>query len=431
MSRTNAAAPDAPPAPPRRKLRRLLRLAAWNALFISIGLALIALGGEAYFRLTKPYMEKSLPQEFVPGVGILLRPNAEMRATNLLDYWTVSRTNSMGFLDREPPAPTPDGCPVAIIGDSFIEAREVPIADKLQVRLEEMAAAQLPHLNLTAAAFGKAGSGQAEQLPYYDHYVQALRPRLLVLVFVDNDVWNNHPVLGGIRSGRDPQHLPSFSVARRPDGTLAPRPPDPEYWKFNLPQPPPPPESWLDRVLNEASEISWFARWLKRKKGKSIPAHYWKTAFSERAAMLSQRPQYASILDSAAGLSWKLEQDIADQLADGNLLPIYVEALEYTAFALAQFQERADRDGAKPVILTSHVIKERGSGLFDWLRETAAAQGIHVIDLPDYILRQGAALQDAQWRHDFHWNPQGHQWAAEALLEWIRENQQVCRPPPP
>ena len=27
---------------------------------------------------------------------------------------------------------------------------------------------------------------------------------------------------------------------------------------------------------------------------------------------------------------------------------------------------------------------------------------------------------------DYHWSAQGHQWAAAALLEWLRENPQVC-----
>ena len=417
--------------PPSPRIRRLLRLAAWNALFIIIGLALLALGGEAYFRLTKPFMDRVVPQEFVPGVGVLFRPNAEVRITNRLDYWTVSRSNSLGFLDREPPPVPLSGCPVVVIGDSFVEAGELPIADKAHRRLEEMAAVQLPQLNLTTAAFGRGNTGQVAQLAWYDHYARHLRPRLLVLVFVDNDLWNNHPVLRGVYTGREPQHLPSVSVARRPDGTLALRPPDPEYRKFNLPSPPRPPPSWADRALNEAGRISWFAQWLQRKKRNLFPSHYFITAAKSRAAMLSQRPQYASILEDAAGLSWEMEQDLAEQFARGRLSPIYAEALEYTAFALAQFRERAARDGAGLVLLASHNLKVAGTtDLFDRIQEMAAAQGIPVIDQSDYIRRQGAGLADAQWRHDFHWNAQGHQWAAEALLEWIRENQEVCGPQP-
>ena len=417
--------------PPPPRARRILRLAAWNGLFIGIALALIALGGEAYFRLTKPFMDQVYYAEFVPGVGLLLKPNTEVRTTNRLDFWTVSRSNRLGFLDREPPPGPAAGCPVAVIGDSFVEARQVPLDDKFHIRLEEMAAAQLPHLNLTAAAFGKGATGQVEQLAFYDRYARPLRPRLLVLVFVDNDVWNNHPVMHAIRRARDPQHLPTFSVARRPDGTLALRPPDPDYGKFGLPSPPRPSPSWTDRALDEAGKISWFARWLKAKKENLFPPNHWETARSFRADELRQRPQYAAILADAAGLSWQMERDLAEQFARGYLSPIYAEALEYTAFALAQFRERAARDGAGIVILASHNLKVDGTtDLFDRIKEMAAAQGIPFIDQSDYILRQGAKLPDAQWRHNFHWNEQGHQWAAGALLEWLKENQEVCGPEP-
>ena len=421
------------PSSPR--IRRFLRLAAWNALFIIIALALVALGGEAYFRVTRPFMAQSHPREFVPGVGYLYTPNAAMQSTNRLDYWTVSRTNSLGFRDREPPAPDPAaaGCPVAIIGDSFVEAREVPVADKFHLRLEQMAAAELPHLNLTTAAFGKWNTGQIDQLPYYDHYARHLRPRLLVLVFVNNDVYTNHPVLRSIQSGYDPLHLPWPSVMRRPDGTLALRPPDPEYRKFSLPSLPEPPRSWPDRALNEAGKVSWLAQWLRDKNARRFTSDYRQVARKARMELLSRRPQYAPLLEDPAILFWKTYEDIATKLARGGDLPaIYAEALEYTAFALGQFQKWAARDGAGLVILASHNMKVNGkSAMFDRIKEMAAAQGIPFIDQSDYILRQGAVLRDAQWRHDQHWNPQGHQWAAEALLEWIRENQQVCRPPPP
>ena len=61
----------------------------------------------------------------------------------------------------------------------------------------------------------------------------------------------------------------------------------------------------------------------------------------------------------------------------------------------------------------------------------AAASGIPIIDQADYILRQGAELEDAQWRHDNHRNATGHRWAAEVLLEWLKDNEDVCDGPRP
>ena len=139
-------------------LVRVARLAGWNAALILAGLALIAIAGEAWLRLTGPpfgWSERSLPSRFAPGAGVLWQPHAEVRHTNDLDYWTTQRANSLGFLDREPPDPAraAASCHVAVFGDSFVDALEVPIADKLQVRIEALAAASLPRLDVTASAW--------------------------------------------------------------------------------------------------------------------------------------------------------------------------------------------------------------------------------------------------------------------------------------
>ena len=60
------------------------------------------------------------------------------------------------------------------------------------------------------------------------------------------------------------------------------------------------------------------------------------------------------------------------------------------------------------------------------MSEMAAERGIPVIDQGDYIRRQGAELHDANWAHDAHWNPTGHRWAAEALLEYLSGTEGVC-----
>ena len=137
------------PAPPRilpSSLPRALRRVAWNASLLLAGLALIGLAGEAWLRLTTPFVGRHYPKQFVPGVGVLGKPDSEVRWTNGLDYWTVSRTNSLGFLDREPldPERAAASCHVAVIGASFVEAKEVAVADKFHVVLEALAGRELP-----------------------------------------------------------------------------------------------------------------------------------------------------------------------------------------------------------------------------------------------------------------------------------------------
>ena len=393
----------------------------WNALLIVAGAALAALAGEAWFRLTTPFMRSFLPLELVPNVGYLRPPNTEVRFTNQHDFWNVFRTNSLGFLDREPPSPERAAatCHISIIGDSFVEALEVPIHRKLQVRLEELAARRLPHLDVTTSAFGLRRTGQVQQLPFYDEYARRLHPKLLVPVFVDNDFVENTPVLRALQLG--PWHRLEPIVRKRPDGELelAWSLPQDQLPEGSLSRP-----SWAARTGMKAMGHSWFALWLHAKKKALFRPPERRLRFFEKLEVLRRQPSYAALLEG-----WRPTRrpDYPRLFAPRDPHPLFEDALQYTRFALEQFQQRADRDGVELAILATHTLKFRGkTRLFERMSQMAAALGIPVIDQADYILRQGAALSDAHWPHDGHWNPAGHQWAAEALLEYIEQRPEVC-----
>ena len=425
-------------SPSPGKTRRALRLVGWNVLFLVAGLALIGVVGEAYFRLRTPFVENVHPYLWSPTVGGIYIPNAEVRHTNGLDFWTISRTNSLGFPDREPIGieRATASCHIAMIGDSYVEALQVPIADKFHVRLEELAARELRHLDITTSAFGIAGTGQVNQLAYYDEFARPLRPALLVLVFVNNDFMNNAPILDGLHRGMDPDRLKNVSAIRGADGSITLRPPYPGESRF-AEMPPPPPPLWFTRATDHLTGISPLANWLDAKRRASfsddpdpeLPA--WVALLSRRS------PRYAALLDG-----WRptTREGINDPfLYAQDMPPVYEDALDFTAFALDQFKERADRDGAALVILSTHYMGTRGDLGFDRLTALAEPRGIPVIDYHAYVLRQGAVpWRDAGWAHDGHWNVAGHRWAAEVLLEYLKQNQEVCTrrknpasPPPP
>ncbi len=382
--------------------RPALRLAGWNALFLVAGLALIGVVGETYFRLRTPFVGSDIPYAWFPTVGRIFAPGAEVRHTNGLEFWTISRTNSLGFPDREPAGleRAAASCHIAMIGDSYVEALQVPIADKFHVRLEELAARELRLLDVTTSAFGVSDTGQINQLAYYDEFARYLRPALLVLVFVQNDFVNNSPILDGLRRGVDPDRHKFVSATRGAGGTMALRPPYPgEPGESQIAATPPPP--WHARATDYLTGMSAFANWLAAK----------------RRAFASTTPGYI----------------------DDPLSPVYEDALDFTAFAFDQFGERADRDGAALVILSTHTMGTRGDLAFDRMAALAEPRGIPVIDFNDYVRRQGAVpWKDVTWAHDGHWNAAGHQWAAEALLEYLKRNQAICTtrkrpttPPPP
>ena len=403
----------------------VMRLVGRNVLLLVAGLVLIGLAGEAWLRLKVPFRQEHPPTVFVPNVGVLLRPDAEVRWTNGLDFWTVSRTNSLGFLDREPirSERAAETCHLAMIGASFVEARQIAISEKFHIRLEEMAARELPALDVTTSAFGREGTGQINQLAFYDEYARHLHPKLVTLVFTSHGFIRNSSglVLLSSRKGWDPDHYPFGSAAKDAGGQIYLRPPDPDYREYiRLPL-----ESWDRKIRREVYRMSWFADWLAKKKRLLFPANRVDPdpTVATLRDFLAEHPGYASLFD---GWRPSARRRLTETLAATELPPAFKEALEYTAFALDQFKERAQRDGASLVILASHVMVEHGDQVLHRLNALAQARDIPVIDQYDYILRQGGSYEDAHWAHDAHWNPTGHQWAAEALLEYLKQNQAIC-----
>ena len=438
---------------------RIMRITVLNALLIAIGLALIAAAGEAYFRLIvvpNGYGLSSNPQDFkgykswrfVPNVGVMPRPNSEARFTNHLDFWTITRTNSLGFLDREPISAerAAESCHIALIGDSFVEAWHVPIADKVQVKLEELAARELPRSDITTSAFGRRAYGQINQLAFYDEYARRLSPKVVALVFVNNDFDDNSVHLNALGLGMDPDHLPRVTAARGADGEPELRPPVPDYEAFRLP---PPPNYWAQTsdgdngdvksyigsfakraagpVIRANAEIvkhSYFAKWLDAKRKATFPKEeardpelvYW-------VDLLSRRPRYSAI---AQGWTPSTYANMGAIFKESELPPIFEEAVANTKFGLEQFKRRAERDGAELVILAVYRTKVDGNLPFDRLTAIAEELDIPVIEQYEYIIGIGADPMNANWKHDFHWNKNGHRWAAEALLEWLKDNQDVC-----
>ena len=395
---------------------RILRLLGCNMLLLAAGLALVATVGEAWLRLTKPFMTAHYPAlVFTPGVGWLLASHSVYRFTNQLDFWVVQRTNRYGFLDREPPSPDDiaQSCHVAIVGDSFVAGNQVPITDKLHVRLEELAAERIPGLNISSSAFGRDVTGQLAQLPLYDAFVQPLGPELVVLVFVLNDFVNNSPTLTAVAKGIDPDHPADQATARRDANcVLQLVPPNPKPQLLTSPRP-------ASAALRSES---WFAMWLNAKWNALVPTRM-ETFLRTNAEHLSHRPAYASVLD---GWLPTTRRALKEQFTQAHLPPVFQDALVFTAFALDQFQERSERDGASLVVLASHTMGGRDNPAFERLAMQAKVRRIPLISQYDHILRQKGQPQDGNFRHDNHWNAKGHYWAAEALLEHLAQNPEAC-----
>ena len=390
--------------------------------------------------MANPFIAHSIPFQFVDEVGLIREPNAELRYANWDDdAFLVSRDNSQGFPDREPlkPQPAPDECRIVFIGDSYVAAREVPIADKFHVRLEEMAARHLPHLRIATQAYGIRATGQINQLPLYDEYARHLNPKLVILAFYLNDFGDNLPALQSLMQGSDPDRLPYMSAYKDANGDLKLRPPNPEYWRFSLPKPP---KTWRKSAWEKLARASYFAKWLDTKNltgwalagiaairpQTDAPAAP-EPHIIARANILASRPCYSTLLDDWQVPISRNSLSTGLPFKENRLPPIFQDALQYTAFGIDQFKQRADRDDvALAILAATRDMGTRGDPQFDRLTAIAQPRAIPIISDYDYIVKQGYHPDAALWRHDSHWNANGHQWAAEAILEWLKANQHVC-----
>ena len=344
---------------------------------------------------------------FEPGVGLLRPPHAELALSNGVEFWTVQRANSLGFLDREPidPARADESCHIAIIGDSFVEGREVHISDKMQVRLEELAAREAPHLDVTTSAFGISATGQVNQLPFYDRYARRMSPDMVVLVFFRNDPQDNSTKRNALRPGYIPERLRHGQVALDEDGNIRWLPPAIDFSDAVFTRAYESRNSWRNRTIYRAADASYFMRWMGIKT-KLISANDWYRWFRPSEDSVRRYQEWINSVEYATTTEEYFN---------------YMESWVFTRFALEQFKHRADSHGFALMVLTTLHVRGEGSPQFERLSAIAESLDIPIVSQHDYILRQGGNIQDADWETDFHWTTAGHQWAAEAIWEHIEE----------
>lgn len=402
-----------------------LRVAGIMLLSTMVAVVVLLLGVELVFRMTTPFDLKVWPARHVPGVGFLFEPGAEVRDTNHLDYWQISRANSLGFLDREPHNEPGEGCHIAIIGDSFVEASHVSLEQRLQSRLEALAAERHPDWRLTASAFGYSGTGQLNQLPFYDRFARSQQPDIVVLVAVSNDFANNSTVLEAVRNGWHPEYPPRLFARRETTGDFSFISVATDWRDHLLPSEPytEPEACALCDFSRRLEGSSVFYRWLKLKL-QVLGWGWWGQAQQADVLMLRKKWLENHVKPLASGLSaWSGRPGMDAMFREPTLPPTFDEAVALTGFGLDQFHARTTRDDAALVVLATTSMNGRD---LDRFRALTEARAIPLLDQNDWLRQTGEEDRDLHFRHDGHWNARGHEVAAEMLLEFLEHGPQAC-----
>lgn len=416
--------------------RAVARTAGW-ILLLPLAAALAAVGGtELYFRLALPYMTAEPPYALVPGVGRVFRPGADVWARERRDRRFVARANGLGFLDREPGdlRRADESCRIAVLGGAFVEAREIPLANKFHVHLETLAAAAAPGLDIAASAYGIAEAGPIAQLAYYDAYARRTNPEVLVLVYERPDLYRNAPLNWALRRGHDPDRYPHVTALQARDGTMTLRPPgtdSPRLRDARMARIPAPPDPWPTRAIETLAPYSRLATYIAARTElprARLPDGHKRLQRARWIELLRQRPHYDWILPAPA-----IREEGSLVAAPPRKMdrPRYREyTFAFTAFALDRFKARAARDGAALVVLATWDAWGPHDPVLK-LRALARERGIPVLHQGDYDYVGGVFPTDARFTLDPGVRSAArHRRAAEALLAWLAGNPHVCAPSP-
>ena len=93
-----------------------------------------------------------------------------------------------------------------------------------------------------------------------------------------------------------------------------------------------------------------------------------------------------------------------------------VAAVSTTAPPLSLKVSVTAAGGARLMVLGTHELQGKAE---QRLVDILGARQIPYVSQRAYIAGNGGKISDAHWRHDAHWSPQGHTWAAQALLDAI------------
>ena len=178
--------------------KRLISL----GLLIFLGLTLGTASSEALVRMFVPLSD--FFWQWDPVIGMRLIPGKQGRSVKPGLYDVFVRVNSAGFRDRDHAVDkAPEKRRVALIGDSVVEALQVPFEDSITSVIQrnlEKSGTRSEVIN-----FGVSGAGTAREYLTVREYALKFKPDLVLLFFVGNDFGDNTRELKGLSDIPYPQ----------------------------------------------------------------------------------------------------------------------------------------------------------------------------------------------------------------------------------
>lgn len=378
----------------------MLRRIVVNLAVLGLG-TVVALGlAEILARFLHPL--STVEYRMDRDVGPILAPDQKGRWVSE-DYDVTVTTNSAGFHDAEHALDKPHGVyRIVVLGDSFIEALQLPMEENFTQQLEHMLRGSLKGKRVEVINLGVSGSGPAQYYRILEKKGLLYKPDLVVMaVLPDNDFRDSYRSLSGA------VFKPYYAI--RVDGTLDYIPPD---------------VSGLSANLRPLLRRSAFLH-LVRQAIASMPVENWlaNVGLLAPAGARGQDPNHALIPED-----WYVY--VADPPEP------WPDAYRLTLRMIKESKELAERQGAKFLVMliaSTPMVEQRweealrgygGAKTVTWdfgrpyreiakLGEESEFQVISLLD--PFQADYRATRQSHSWPHDGHWNQSGHRLAAEVV----------------
>lgn len=405
--------PDVPAAPaakprPRRAARLILLLVSFTFSFLvaEAALRIAGVGSPAFYQ----------PD---PHRGWALRPGAEGWQRREGEAWV--EVNRRGLRDEEHAIPKPPGeVRIAILGDSCVEAIQVPVEETFWALLEQELAScpAVAGRKVQAVNLGVSGYGTAQELLTLRHEAWAYEPDLVLLAFyAGNDVRNNYRPLEQ-DAGRPYFVLEGEGLAL--DDSFR----ESGGYRFR--------QSWTGKVLYGALDRSRVLQLAKQAKGVVdgwIGA--WKASRQEKGEALQELGLDNAVYEPPATTEWTAAWRVTEAMIRAMRDETAQRRVPFGVVSLTTgMQVHPD-----PAVREAFAARLGVPGLFypdDRLAAFGQAEGVPVLTLARPL--QEHAEREKVFLHGFagaagragktapgegHWNARGHAAAAREMAGWV------------
>ena len=397
-----------------------LRVLLVNILLTLIGLTILLFIFEYQYQSDSREFETTWPVEHHKEIGWIFEPGATVKWTNHSTFWQESKANEMGFLDRPGVLErhSPNSCDIIFLGDSFVEAAQVPVEKKSHIVLERMANNLPLGRTVRTSAFGYSGTGQVSQRPFFDKFIVPLKPDLLIMMVISNDLSDNSPILTSIRNGWHPDFSPRPFYKKDQNGQL----------KYTLDHP-----DWAEHLLTTPilSSLKNSAIWKRLGINFSVKYNISDPVIESRVKELLKLdlPGHVSegieSIKNHADIDFRYRENAVDK-----------EAISITRHVFDYYNKLTRKIGTKILIVYNYdIVGDKNNTIA--IEQADQRRNIFLeigrdFSIPVILMDNGKFISDKTigklfLKNDGHWSIEGHNEVAKKVLSFLMEDKTICQ----